>query len=83
MLKTMAPRGVDRVHVASPSAALSKRQATLQILVRADGKQHRLAIIFRGEGNISDAERRMLEALDIDVLRTPLNALFTADNVLD
>ena len=64
----MAPRGVDRVHVASPSAALAKRQATLQILVRGDGKQHRIAIIFRGQGNISREEQRMLDALDIDVL---------------
>ena len=64
---TMAPRGADRVHVALPSASLAKRQATLQILVRGDGRKCKLAIIFRGQGNISDQERRMLEAIDIDV----------------
>ena len=67
MVKTMAPKGVNRVHVATPSAALAKRQATLQILVRGDGQQYRMAIIFRGKGNISDAERQMLAQLDIDV----------------
>ena len=63
MLKSMAPTGAERVHVATPSAALAKRQATLQVLVRADGKQYRLAIIFRGKGNISEQEQRMLDEL--------------------
>lgn len=63
MLKSMAPTGAERVHVATPSAALAKRQATLQVLVHADGKQYRLAIIFRGKGNISEQEQRMLDEL--------------------
>jgi hypothetical protein len=63
MIKSMAPKGAERVHVVTPSAALLKRQATLQVLVRGDGKQYRLAIIFRGKGNISEEERRMLNEL--------------------
>ena len=57
---TLAPTGAERVHV-------KKRQATLQILMRADGKQGRLAIIFRGKGNISQEEKDAYAELNIDV----------------
>jgi hypothetical protein len=64
----MAKRGKGRVHVASPEPSLLKRQATLQILVRADGKQMRMAIVFKGKGvGITEEEKMLLEELDIDV----------------
>ena len=37
--RTFAPEGAETVHVKTPSASLKKRQATLQVLIRADGKQ--------------------------------------------
>ena len=52
MGRTMARRGVGRLHVKSPNPALSKRQATLQVLARADGRQGQIPIIVRGKGNI-------------------------------
>ena len=69
--RTLAPEGAERVHVKTPSASLKKRQATLQVLIRADGKQGRLAIIFRGKGNITEEEQASYDELDIDVYFQP------------
>jgi hypothetical protein len=42
-------------------SGLDKRQATLQLCIRADGEQVvRLAIIFRGQGNVLDEEEMKL-----------------------
>ena len=68
---TAAFRGTNRVHVKCPNPALRKRQATLQVLLRADGKQGRLAIIFRGAGQISALEKAVYASMDIDVLFQP------------
>ena len=41
-----------------PSPGLDKKQATLQVCIRAEGEQNvKPAIVFRGKGNISNAEK--------------------------
>jgi len=82
MGRTMARRGAGRVHVKTPNPALSKRQATLQVLARADGRQGRIAIIFRGKGNIKPEEQAMYDDLDIDVYWQP-KAWADADFTID
>ena len=82
MGRTMARRGAGRVHVKTPNPALSKRQATLQVLARADGRQGRIAIIFRGKGNIKPEEQAMYDDLDIDVYWQP-KAWADADFIID
>ena len=47
-----------KVWIAQPGNGLEKRQASLQICIRADGTPARLAIIFRGQGNITKVERQ-------------------------
>ena len=68
---TFAPKGARRTHVKRISEALLKRQATLQILCRADGKQGRIAIIFRGTaqgiGQWELDEYKKIEEEGIDV----------------
>ena len=42
----------------TPSSGLDKRQATLQLCIRAEGDQNvKPALVFRGKGNISSAEK--------------------------
>ena len=36
--------------ISQPGSGLDKRKCTLQMMVRGDGRQPRLAIIFRGKG---------------------------------
>ena len=37
--------------ISQPGSGLDKRQCTLQVMFRGDGRQPCLAIIFRGKGN--------------------------------
>ena len=44
--------------VSQPSTGLDKRQATLQLCIRAEGEQNvKPALVFGGKGNVSTAER--------------------------
>eukprot|EP00794_Sanderia_malayensis_P014570 gene14571-16073_t len=55
---TYATAGSEQVWVSQPSSGLEKRQATLQLCIRASSEQTvKPAIIFRGKGNIKDDER--------------------------
>lgn len=56
----------DKVCVASPGAGLEKRQATLQICFSPCGNVIRIDIVFRGEGNVSQAEKDRYDK-DVDV----------------
>lgn len=50
--------GNKQVWVSQPSSGLDKRQATLQLCIRAEGDQNvKPALVFRGKGNISSAEK--------------------------
>ena len=40
----------SKVWIQQPGSAFDKRQRTLQVCVRAEGKQPKLAIIYRGTG---------------------------------
>ena len=47
----------DQLWILQPGSGLDKRQATLQLCIRAEGQQTvKPAIIFRGKGNISTEE---------------------------
>ena len=65
--KTYDVRGSKQVWVSQPSSGLDKRQATLQLCIRAEGAQHvKPAIVFRGKGNVSSAEKTKHDH-DVDV----------------
>lgn len=52
-------RGATSVRIAQPeSGALKKRQATLQICFRPKGEQPKIAVIFRGKGNVKASEKQ-------------------------
>ena len=52
--KTYADKGSKQVWVSQPASGLEKHQATLQLCIRASGKQTiKPAIVFRGKGNIT------------------------------
>ena len=56
--KTYDVTGNKQVWVSQPSSGLDKRQATVQLCIRAEGNQHvKPAIVFRGKGNVSSAEK--------------------------
>ena len=56
--KTYDSTGNKQVWVSQPSTGLDKRQATLQLCIRAEGEQNvKPAIIFRGKGNVTSAEK--------------------------
>ena len=60
--KTYHITGTKQVWVSQPSTGLDKRQATLQLCIRAGGEQNvKPAIIFRGKGNVSPAEKAMYD----------------------
>lgn len=60
--KTYDIRGTKQVWVSQPSTGLDKRQATLQLCVRAGGEQNvKPAIVFRGKGNVSPAEKALYD----------------------
>ena len=50
--------GNKQVWVSQPSSGLDKRQATLQLCIRAEGDQNvKPALVFRGKGNVSSLEK--------------------------
>ena len=54
---TYADKGSRAVWVAQPSSGLDKRQATLQLMIRAEGEQTvKPTVVFRGAGKVSSAE---------------------------
>ena len=56
--KTYDTLGAKQVWVSQPASGLDKRQATLQLCIRADSKQNlKPALIFRGKGNVSTEEK--------------------------
>jgi len=56
--KTYETLGATQVWVSQPSAGLDKRQATLQLCIRATGVQNvKPALVFRGKGNVSNEEK--------------------------
>jgi hypothetical protein len=61
---TVEVTGSEAVQIKGPGEALEKWQATLQVCFRGVGEQPKLAIIFRGQGNITDQERRQLDVVD-------------------
>jgi len=63
--------GSKQIWVSQPSSGLDKRQATLQLCTRADGRQTvKPAIVYRGKGNVSTQEREKYDK-DIDVYFQP------------
>ena len=57
LLPEKEKRKNHKVWIANPGAGLEKRQCSLQICFRPVGEQPKLGIVFRGKGNISEAER--------------------------
>lgn len=50
--------GAKQVWISQPSSGLDKRQATLQLCIRAEGDQDvKPALVFRGKGNVSPSEK--------------------------
>ena len=69
--KTYDVTGNKQVWVSQPSSGLDKRQATLQLCIRAEGDQDvKPAIVFRGKGNVSSAEKTQYDQ-DVDVYFQP------------
>ena len=65
--KTYEVEGSKHVWVSQPSNGLDKRQATLQLCIRAEGEQNvKPAIVFRGKGNASQEEKVQYDK-DLDV----------------
>ena len=76
--KTYDLKGAAQVWVAQPASGLDKRQATLQLCIRAEGTQNvKPAIIFRGKGNITQQEKDQYDK-DVDVFFQP-NAWMDAE----
>ena len=65
--KTYEVKGSEQVWVSQPSSGLDKRQATLQLCIRAEGQQNvKSAIVFRGKGNVSTEEKAQYdEGVDV------------------
>ena len=56
--RTYELSGSKQVWVSQPGSGLDKRQATLQLCIRAEGRQTvKPAIVFQGKGNVSTQER--------------------------
>ena len=49
----------DKVWISQPGSGLDKRQCTLQVCLRASGKQPKLGIIFRGKGKGISADEKL------------------------
>ena len=65
--KTYEVEGSKHVWVSQPSSGLDKRQATLQLCIRAEGEQNvKPAIVFRGKGNVFQQEKAQY-VKDVDV----------------
>lgn len=55
--------GNKQVWISQPGSGLDKRQATLQLCIKAEGEQTvKPAIIFRGKGNVFSAEQEKYDA---------------------
>ena len=54
--------GTNQVWISQPASGLEKRQATLQLCVRAEG-EHAIkpSIIFRGQGKVQLLEKSMYD----------------------
>ena len=57
----------NKVWIQQQGTGLDKRQCTLQVCVRAEGKQPKLAIIFRGTGKGIKQTERMAYHPDVDI----------------
>ncbi len=65
--KTYDICGSKQVWVSQPSSGLEKRQATLQLCIRASGMQTvKPAVIFKGKGNVKEKEVKNYDN-DVDV----------------
>ena len=53
--------------ISQPGSGLDKRQCTLQVMVRGDGRQPRLTIIFRGKGKRIREDERLAWHPNVDV----------------
>ena len=70
--------GNKQVWISQPGSGLDKRQATLQLCIKAEGEQTvKPAIIFRGKGNVLSAEQEKYDA-DVHVYFHP-NAWMDAE----
>ena len=56
--------------ISQPGSGLDKRQCSLQVMVRGEGKQPKIAIIFRGKGNVKQHEKQAWHP-DVDVYFQP------------
>ena len=61
--RTYELEGNKQVWISQPGSGLDKRQATLQLCIKAEGEQTvKPAIIFRGKGNVLSAEQEKYDA---------------------
>ncbi len=61
--KTYDALGTKQVWVFQPSSGLDKRQATLQLCIRASGEQNiKPGVVFRGKGNVTNEEKRQYDS---------------------
>ena len=60
--RTCEESGSKQAWVFQPSSGLDRRQATLQLCIRASGEQIiKPAIVFRGKGNVVAIERLLYD----------------------
>jgi len=57
----------NKVWIQQPGSGLDKRQCTLQVCIRAEGEQPKLAIIFRGTGKGIKETERLAYHPDVDI----------------
>jgi hypothetical protein len=76
--RTIEFMGTQRVWIKQPGSGLDKRQATLQLLIRGEGKQPKPVLIFRGKKHYTrpcDKDKRAKESelydKDVEVLWQP------------
>ena len=58
----------QKTWISQPVSGLEKRQCTLQVCIRADGKQPRIAVIFGGKGKRVRPDEKAAWCPDVDVL---------------
>ena len=65
----VSEKGLSKQHkvwISQSMARLDKRQCSLQVVLRPEGLQPKLGIIFRGKGNIREEERACYhESVDV------------------
>ena len=54
--RTIEFLGTQRVWIKQPGSGLDKRQATLQLIIRAEGKQPKPVLIFRGQKHYNEGQ---------------------------